>query len=116
MGLFFSKKSKSNHPLSDREFKEVLSFFRSITDDLYVVDEDWEDGMKEYTYDFRSQHDRIIGKDRYVFPYHNIYICKDNSGKYHSSGKTFSCLKDAQVHFMMRWFNFYDQYCDYMNI
>lgn len=40
----------------------------------------------------------------------------DKSGKYHSCGKTFSNLKDAQVNFMMRWFNFYDQYCDYMNI
>lgn len=116
MGLFFTKKSSSNHPLSDREFKEVLSFFRSIADDLYVIDEGWEKGMKEYTYDFRNHHEKVIGNDRYVFPYNNIYVSKDKSGKYHSCGKTFSNLKDAQVNFMMRWFVFYDQYCDYMKI
>lgn len=116
MGFFFSKKSSSYHPLSDREFKEVLSFFRSITDDLYVIDEDWEDGMKEYTYNFRGYHEKTIGNDKYVFPYNDIYVRKDSSGRFHSCGKSFRSLKDAQVNFMMRWFNFYDQYCDYMNI
>ena len=36
---FFSRK-KTNHPLSDHEFKEALFFFPSIAENLYVIDED----------------------------------------------------------------------------
>lgn len=107
---------KSNHPLSDREFREVLSFFQSITSDLYLIDEDWEDGMKEYTYNFRGHHERVIGGEKYVFPYNDIYVRKDSSGKYHYRGKTFSNLRDAQVAYMMGWFIFFEQYCDYMRV
>lgn len=73
---FFSRK-KTNHPLSDHEFKEVLFFFPSIAENLYVIDEDREDGMKEYTYNFRSQHERIIGNDRYILG--TIYLLAVNS-------------------------------------
>ena len=113
------KKNKQKYPLSEEVFEDILNFFEGIADDLYLVDEDWEDGMKEYEYVFKYEHDCTICNNRFVFgPSSNhIYICVDSSGIYHSTGgKTFDNLKDAQVNYLMRWYDFYEQYCDYKGI
>ena len=111
--------SKKDHPLSDREFREVLSFFQSIVGDLYVTHEGWYYEMKEYTYEFRNVHKRVIGNDYYIIPVRTnqqIWIRIDSAGRYHCCGKTFSNLRDAQLTSLMREFVFFEQYCDYMGI
>ena len=110
--------TQEEYPLSESDFQDVLNFFEGIADDLYLVDEGWEDGMKEYVYKFRYKHDCYIGGDRYVYGpnSHNVYIYMDSDGMYNSCGKSFDNLKDAQVHYLVRWYSFYEQYCHYKNI
>ena len=111
------KNLSPQYPLSDEEFKQVLNFFEGIADDLYIEDEGWEDGMKEYVYQFRHNHDCPIGNDRYVYGPHSnhIYIYIDSDGMYESSGRSFDNLKAAQVHYLMRYMSYYEQYCDYLS-
>lgn len=106
------------HPLPKKEFLQVLDFHEGIADDLYLADEGWEDGMKEYAYRFRCPHDCYIEGNRYEYNADGftVYVCVDADGQYVSVGKAFDNLKDAQVHFLMHRFTFYEQYCDYKNI
>ncbi len=99
---------------SNKEFKDVLDFYEGIADDLYLVKTGWEDGMKEYEYAFKYVHDCYIGKDRYYYGPNgiHIYIHVDSSGMYHSCGKSFDNLKDAQVHYLMRQTTYYENYCE----
>lgn len=101
----------------DKEFKDVLDYYKGIVDDLYLVKTGCEDGMREYEYAFRYVHDCHIGKDRYYYSPNSshIYICVDSSGMYQSCGKSFNNLKDAQVDYLMRLTVYYDRYCKYMN-
>ena len=82
----------------------MLDYFKGIADDLYLIETGWEDGMKEYVYNFRYVHDCYIGKDRFLYgPNSNhIYIYVDSFGMYQSCGKSFEKLKDAQVYFIMQ--------------
>ncbi len=98
-----------------KEFKDVLDYFEGIADDLYLVETDWEDGMKEYVYAFRYVHDCYIDEVRYLYgPSDHICISVDSSGMYQSSGKSFDNLKDAQVHYLMRLTPHYNSYCKYI--
>ncbi len=104
--------------LSESDFKEVLSFFEGITDDLQLVGNDWEDGMREYEYAFRYKHDCEIAGDRYVYgPYdQHVYVCVDSEGRYISNGRAFDTLKEAQVHYLMCATVLYEQYCNFKNL
>ena len=96
----------TNYPSDEpnKRFKDMLDYFKGIADDLYLIETGWEDGMKEYVYNFRYVHDCYIGKDRFLYgPNSNhIYIYIDSFGMYQSCGKSFEKLKDAQVYFIMQ--------------
>ena len=111
------KKHNTQYPLSDEEFKQVLNFFEGIVDDLFVTDEGWEDGMKEYDYQFKHEHDCTIGGARFSYGPHSnqTYIYIDSDGMYESCGRAFDNLKAAQVHYLMKYMTFYEQYCDYLS-
>lgn len=112
------KGDKENNSSMDKEFKDVMNFYEGIVDDLYLVDEGWEFGMREYEYAFKYRHDCYIGNDRYVFgPNSNhVYIYVDSSGMYNSCDRTFDNLKDAQVHYLIRFTAWYEQFCAYKNL
>ena len=118
-GSFFGwlKKNNTQYPLSDEEFKQVLNFFEGIADDLFIKDEGWDDGMKEYDYQFKHEHDCTIGGARFSYGPHSnqTYIYIDSDGMYESCGRAFDNLKAAQVHYLMKYMTFYEQYCDYLS-
>lgn len=109
------KEYRKNYPLSDVEFREMINYFEGIVDDLYIEEESWENGKREYDYKFKYNHDCWIGEYRLIFsPYsHTVYIYVNSLGMYESAGKPFENLKDAQIDYLIRRYDFYEQYCDY---
>ncbi len=106
----YSHFSIEGHEVSEvpREITpEILNFFEGIVDDLYLVDQDWEEGMKEYVYNFKNQHDCIVSGDRYMFSAgQSIIIFVDDSGRYVSGEKAFDTLKDALLNNLLHYFGF----------
>ena len=108
-------RNSKKYPLTDEEFKETMDYFEGIVDDLYINDEGWENGKKEYQYTFKYKHDCIVGNHAYSYgPSENIYIYIDSFGMYESCGRSFETLRDAQIHSLLRYYYFYEQYCDYL--
>lgn len=82
---------------------EMVNFFEGIVDDLYLVEQDWEDGMREYMYDFKYRHDCRVCGGRYVFSpgCEHVYVRVDDEGRYWSAGKAFGNLRDAQLNYLL---------------
>ena len=81
----------------------MVNFFEGIVDDLYLVEQDWEDGMREYMYDFKYRHDCRACGGRYVFSPggKHVYVRVDDEGRYRSAGKAFGNLRDAQLNYLL---------------